>query len=142
MNTNKQLMTRIFERVGQGDGSLFSEHLADNVEMTITGQYSWSQTFKGKESVLNDLYAYVASVTELPRKTIALNIIAEGEYVVVEAKGQMTSKKGIPYNNDYCLIFRLQEGKIIEYKEYQDSTLCERVLGAYPNKGEVRKSLI
>jgi len=29
--TNKQIMTAIFDKVGQGDGSLFSEHLSDDL---------------------------------------------------------------------------------------------------------------
>jgi ketosteroid isomerase-like protein len=44
----------------------------------------------------------------------------------------MMSKAGVPYNNEYCLIYRLRDRKIVEMTEYQDSTLCERVLGPYP----------
>jgi ketosteroid isomerase-like protein len=43
----------------------------------------------------------------------------------------MISKTGVPYNNEYCLIYRLRNRKIVEMTEYQDSTLCERVLGPY-----------
>lgn len=132
--SNKQTMMAIFEKVGQGDGSLFVEHLADEVTMTVTGQYSWSQTFHGKASVLNDLYGYVNQVTQSPRKTRAWNILADGDFVVVEAKGEMTTKEGVPYHNDYCLIYRLQDNKIVEIREYQDSHLCEGVLGPYPRQ--------
>lgn len=51
---NKQLMQEIFARVAEGDGSLFVEHLADDVVIRVSGQYSWSQTFKGKEAALRD----------------------------------------------------------------------------------------
>jgi hypothetical protein len=30
------------------------------------------------------------------------------------------------------MLYRLQNGRIVEMKEYQDSTLCERILGPYP----------
>jgi ketosteroid isomerase-like protein len=50
---------------------------------------------------------------------------------VVEGRGEMTSKTGVPYNNEYCLIYRLREGKIVEITEYNDSALCERVLGPF-----------
>jgi ketosteroid isomerase-like protein len=129
---NKQLMQEIFARVAEGDGSLFVEHLADDVVMRVSGQYSWSQTFKGKEAVLRNLYGVVRDRTTGLRKTIPLRFIAEGDTVVIEARGEMTSKTGAPYNNEYCLIYRLRDRKIVEMTEYQDSTLCERVLGPYP----------
>ena len=128
---NKQLMQEIFARVAEGDGSLFVEHLADNVVMRVSGQYSWSRTFTGKQSVLRDLFGVVRERTTGARKTIPLRLIADGDVVVVEARGEMTSKVGVPYNNEYCLIYRLRDRKIVEITEYQDSTLCERVLGPF-----------
>ena len=127
----KQLMQAIFARVAEGDGSLFVEHLADDVLIRVSGQYSWSQTFKGKEAALRDLYGVVRSRTTGLRKTIPLRFIADGDIVVIEARGEMMSKAGVPYNNEYCLIYRLRDRKIVEMTEYQDSTLCERVLGPY-----------
>jgi uncharacterized protein len=129
---NKQLMQEIFARVADGDGSLFVEHLADDVVIRVSGQYSWSQTFKGKEAALRDLYGVVRERTTGLRKTIPLRFIADGDIVVIEARGEMLSKAGVPYNNEYCLIYRLRDRKIVEMTEYQDSTLCERVLGPYP----------
>lgn len=128
---NKQLMQEIFARVAVGDGSLFVEHLADDVVMRVSGQYSWSRTFTGKQSVLRDLFGVVRERTTGTRKTIPLRFIADGDHVVVEARGEMTSKSGVPYNNEYCLIYRLRDRKIVEITEYQDSTLCERVLGPF-----------
>ena len=52
---NKKLMETIFAGAAAGDRSSFVDALADDVTMTVTGQYSWSQTFHGKESVLRDL---------------------------------------------------------------------------------------
>ena len=129
---NKQLMQEIFARVADGDGSLFVAHLADDVVIRVSGQYSWSQTFKGKEAALRDLYGVVRERTTGLRKTIPLRFIADGDIVVIEARGEMMSKAGVPYNNEYCLIYRLRDRKIVEMTEYQDSTLCERVLGPYP----------
>jgi ketosteroid isomerase-like protein len=128
---NKQLMQEIFARVAEGDGSLFVEHLADDVVVRVSGRYSWSQTFHGKEAVLRDLYGVVRERTTGSRKTIPLRFIADGDIVVIEARGEMMSKAGLPYNNEYCLIYRLRDRKIVEMTEYQDSTLCERVLGPY-----------
>ena len=128
---NKRLLQQIFERVAAGDGALFVEHLADDVVMRVSGQNSWSRTFTGKQSVLRDLFGVVRERTTGTRKTIPLRFIADGDVVVIEARGEMTAKTGVTYNNEYCLIYRLRDGKIVEITEYNDSALCERVLGPF-----------
>jgi uncharacterized protein len=128
---NKKLMQTIFDRLAAGDRALFVDSLADDVTMTVTGQYSWSQTFHGTESVLRDLYGYVASLLR-HRRTVPFRIIADDEWVAVEARGDMVTNAGERYDNHYCLIYRIENGKIREIREYQDSTLCERVLGKFP----------
>ena len=35
--------------------------LADDARWVVTGQYSWSRTFSGKDAILNDLHGYVRS---------------------------------------------------------------------------------
>jgi ketosteroid isomerase-like protein len=132
---NKRLMEKIFAGAAVGDRTLYVDSLADDVTMTVTGQYSWSQTFHGKESVLRDLYGYVASLLK-QRRTVPFRFIADDEWVAVEARGDMVTHTGERYDNHYCLIYRIENGKIHEIREYQDSTLCERVLGPFP---EARK---
>jgi len=130
---NRMLMERIFAGVAAGERTLFVESLADDVTMTVTGQNSWSQTFKGRSSLLQDLQGYLRLLLAEPRRTIPLRFIADGDHVVVEAKGDMMTKDGVRYDNDYCLIYRLERGNIVEIREYLDSALCERVLGKFPS---------
>lgn len=130
---NKRLMQEIFAAVAKGDGALFVESLADDATMTVTGQNSWSRTFTGKASILEDLFGYLRTVLAQPRQTIARRFIADGDFVVVEAKGDMVTRAGVRYDNDYCLVYRLDSGKIVEIREYNDSALCERILGAFPS---------
>src|SRR5882757_6741355 len=122
-----------FRRRYGGDRTLYVDSLADDVTMTVTGQYSWSQTFHGKESVLRDLYGYVASLLK-QRRTVPFRFIADDEWVAVEARGDMVTNAGERYDNDYCVIYRIENGKIREIREYNDSALCERVLGPFPKE--------
>jgi uncharacterized protein len=131
-NENKQLMEKLFAGVARGERELFLEAISDDVTMCVTGQYSWSQTFKGKASLVRDLHGHLRTLLAEPRRTVPFRFIADGDYVVVEAKGDMVTKDGVRYDNDYCLIYRLADGKIVEIREYLDSTLCERVLGKFP----------
>jgi ketosteroid isomerase-like protein len=134
---NKKLMEEIFAAAGNPDPavrdrSLFIASLADDAKWVVTGQYSWSRTFTGKESILRDLHGHVRSLLVERARTIAHRFIADGDHVVVEAKGNNLTKTGVRYDNDYCLVFHLEDGKIKEVREYCDSVLTEKALGPFP----------
>jgi ketosteroid isomerase-like protein len=61
----------------------------------------------------------------------AINLVAEGDYVVAEVRGDVQTKRGQRYNNEYCFVFRFRGDKIAEVVEYCDTDLEERVLGNY-----------
>ena len=136
---NKKLIQDIFAAAANPDPAardraLFVASLADDVTWVVTGQYSWSRTFTGRESVLNDLHGHVRSLLVDRVRTIAHRFIADGDHVVVEARGNNLTKAGIRYDNDYCLVFRLANGKIREVREYCDSVLTEKALGRFPER--------
>jgi ketosteroid isomerase-like protein len=129
---NKRLMENILAAVAAGDRAAYLESLADDVIMRVTGRNSWSRTFHGKASLVRDLYGHLNTLLADGRRTIPLRLIADGDHVVVEARGDMVTKAGVRYENEYCLVYRLECGKIVEIREYCDSALCEAVLGAFP----------
>jgi ketosteroid isomerase-like protein len=138
---NKKLMEEIFASAGNPDPamrdrSLFVASLADDARWVVTGQYSWSRTFTGKEAILNDLHGYVRSLLVERARTIAHRFVADGDHVVVEARGDNVTKTGARYDNDYCLVFRLENGKIKEVREYCDSVLTEQALERFPDARE------
>jgi ketosteroid isomerase-like protein len=129
---NKQLVQRIYADSANRSGTTFVDSIAEDVNWVVTGQYSWSNTFKGREGVMNGLMGHFRSLFAERPRTVAYNFIAEGDFVVVEAKGDNVTKTGVRYDNDYCMVFRLENGRIRQIKEYCDSALVERVLGPFP----------
>lgn len=128
---NKKLMQDIFAGVAKGDPSMYVEHMAEDIIATVTGANSWSQTFSGKDNVRRNLYGYVNSLLA-ERRTIPLRFLADEDWVVIEARGENRTKQQVRYDNEYCLLYRLRDGMIVEVREYLDSMLCEQVLGPYP----------
>ena len=61
-------------------------------------------------------------------KARAVRIVAEDDVVVVEARGEATTKSGKPYNQTYCYVFQLTDGKVRELIEYLDTDLVNQVL--------------
>ena len=58
----------------------------------------------------------------------ATRFIADEDCVVVEARGKNTTKGGNAYDNAYCYVFRLANGKLVEMTEYLDTELVTSVL--------------
>lgn len=132
---NKKLIQQVFTDSANRSGTTFIDHLADDAVWIQTGQCSWSGKFTGKEAITDGLFARLrALLTDRPR-TLAFNFIAEGDTVVVEAKGDNVTKGGERYDNEYCMVWRVENGMIKEIKEYCDTALVERVLGPFPKNG-------
>ena len=133
---NKKLVQQVFADSANRSGTTFADNLAEDASWVVTGQYSWSHEFRGREAIQNGLMGHFRSFFAERPRTLAFNFIADGDYVAVEARGDNVTKTGQRYDNHYCLVFRIENGKIREIKEYCDSTLVERVLGPFP---EARK---
>jgi ketosteroid isomerase-like protein len=131
---NKKLVQQVYADAANRSGTTFIDNLADDAIWIVTGQYSWSHEFRGRDAILNGLMGHFRSFfVERPR-TVAFNFIAEGDYVVIESRGDNVTKAGPRYDNRYCMVYRIENGKIKEIKEYCDSTLVERVLGPFPEQ--------
>ena len=133
---NKKLVQQIFADSAARSGTTFADNLAEDASWVVTGQYSWSLEFRGRDAIQNGLMGHFRSFFAERPRTLAFNFIADGDYVAVEARGDNVTKAGLRYDNQYCLVFRIENGKIKQIKEYCDSTLVERVLGPFP---EARK---
>ncbi|KRR26720.1 ketosteroid isomerase [Bradyrhizobium lablabi] len=130
---NKKLVQQVYADSANRSGTTFLDNLAEDVTWVVTGQYSWSGEFRGREAINNGLMGHLRSLLAAARpRTLAFNFIAEGDYVVVEARGDNVAKSGERYDNQYCMVWRIEDGKIKEIKEYCDSALVERVLGPFP----------
>lgn len=127
---NKQLLQHIFSGLSEGNSKPFIENMAEDLRWTVTGTTRWSKTYEGKQVVLKELFGQLRSRFDAPVRVTAQRFVAEGEHVVVEARGlNNVTKAGTPYNNTYCFVFRLADGKVREVTEYMDTVLAVAALG-------------
>jgi uncharacterized protein len=137
---NKKLVQQIYADSAARSGTTFADSLAEDACWTVTGYYSWSHQFKGRDAILNGLMGHFRSFFAERPRTVAFNFIADGDYVAVESRGDNVTKAGMRYDNQYCMIWRIADGRIKEIKEYCDSTLVERVLGPFPEEKKLSAS--
>ncbi|WP_315802812.1 nuclear transport factor 2 family protein [Bradyrhizobium sp. SZCCHNS3002] len=125
---NKQIVQHVFDELAKSNPQPLLAHLSDDFRFVIMGSGSWSRSYDGKETVLAELFAPLRA--RLGRiTTIPVRLIAEGDHVVVQARGRNTTADGRAYDNSYCNVLRLDNGRITEWVEYCDTLLIEIVLG-------------
>lgn len=125
---NKQIVQEVFAELSNGNGKPFVDVMADDFCWTITGTTKWSKTYRGKQAVLSDLMKPLFAQFADQYTNTARRIIAEDDYVVVECRGRVTTKAGKPYNNEYCYVIRMADGKMCELTEYFDTELVTAAL--------------
>jgi ketosteroid isomerase-like protein len=134
---NKQLMQGVFDELAAGNGQPFMDALADDVRWTAIGTSPWSRTYEGKQTIVAELMRPLFSQFADRYRARATRIVAEDDIVVVEARGQVMTKSGQPYNQSYCYVLRLAEGRVLELTEYLDTDLVNQVLNDPGAPGQV-----
>ncbi len=127
-NENKVFIERLMEARSRRDTKPYLDALADDCIWEIKGTTAWSGRYLGKtemiERVLKPLHGQFTS----PTRIMPSRILADGDIVVVQCKGDATTVTGKAYTNEYCIIFRVGDGQIREVTEYLDTALVDRVL--------------
>jgi uncharacterized protein len=124
---NKEVVRKMGEAKGL-DAMLAT--MSDDVRWTLIGNTKWSGTMNGKQEIVDRLLKPIFAELETPGANTTDNIIAEGDFVVVQshASGRKT-KNGKSYNNTYCIVFKVSDGKIKEITEYCDTELITAAFG-------------
>jgi ketosteroid isomerase-like protein len=132
MNENKRVIEHIYAELALGNSRPFVDALADDVRWSMIGSTAWSGVYEGKEAVLKSLLAPLRAQFAEQYTARAQRLIAEGDLVVAEVRGRVKTTHGRRYDNTYCFIFRLEQGKIREMTEYLDTSLVEAALAPPP----------
>ncbi len=129
VEANKQVAIEFFEAGNRGDMDRCAELLADDIVWTDIGTTKFSGTYEGKQNVAVNLLGPLFGQLKAGIHSDIENIIAEGDFVVVQSSGKAETRDGTPYNNTYCQVMRIADGQIREVVEYMDTALIDAVFG-------------
>jgi len=126
---NKKLIQDMFAELSKGNAEAFLGNLADNIRFTIIGATKYSGTCNGKQELISKVLKPLTDQLEGGIQITVDNLIADGDYVVMQGRGKATTKTGKPYNNTYAQVFRIAVGKVQEVTEYLDTELVTSAFG-------------
>lgn len=127
--TNKQAVLDAYAALNAGDPAGYFARMSDDVQVTYFGSHRFARTFRGKGDIMQNFVPPLRERLEGSIKLHVTNAIAEGDQVVVEAQGESRTKDGRDYNNFYCILLKLKDGKITEIREYMDTELTKAIFG-------------
>lgn len=127
---HKQRMQEVMDAMSQGRVAPLFAAMAEDVSWRWMGVDQWSRTFKGKQMVVDQLFGGATETLAASSRIEVHHLHADGDCVVVEHSGSNELPDGRRYDNNYCWVFRFQDGLIHEVREYMDTRLVTDTFGA------------
>ena len=124
VEANKQVVREFFSAMSDGNLEGALAVLAADIVWTIIGDTPVSKTFRGLKDLEGNLVSEISRRVKLEVGITleVVELIGEGDKVVARVQGTCEAKHG-PYNNTYCHVFTVHDGKIVEDIEYLDTSL-------------------
>jgi uncharacterized protein len=127
---NRATITSIMAAMSRGETRPFGDAMAEDFTWRMSGTTAWSGTYAGKADVQQRLLKSLRDQFATQYKSTPTRILADGDFVVVETRGEVVTKTGKSYNNTYCFVIRMREDKMVELTEYFDTELVTASLEA------------
>ena len=130
---NKELVQSFYEAGNRGDFDACFELIGDDIKWTNIGSTSLSGTYRGKAELMEKLLGPLFGQLKAGISSSIDNLLGEADYVVALTSGTAETTDGRPYNNKYCQVIRIRDGKFIEVTEYFDTELTRSIFGSATN---------
>lgn len=126
---NRRAVLQAFEVKAQnGSNQPLIDLFAEDLVWTIHGSGALCRRYEGREDFVGNCLKVLAARIDGSIRAEVQHCLAEGDRVVLLWKGRGRTIWGDPYHNDYCWIFRFEEGRIAEGSAYIDTHLLDRVM--------------
>jgi uncharacterized protein len=137
---NKAVVRTFIEAFSSGDATTAATCLASD-SVTVAKGFGQLSGVRPREIILATTAAFKDLIPTGLRPTF-ISMTGEGDRVVAEFEGNATLANGEQYNNQYCMVFTLREGKIINVNEYYCTLLADaKILPLLAAVEEQRKAL-
>ncbi len=123
---NKQVVLTFIKAMGEGDAATAAPCLNHDA-YTLAKGFGHFAGVRTYDTILGTIAAFKSLLPDGMDPDI-LSVTAEGERVVVEFEGNARTIEGKDYNNQYCMVFTMRDGRIAQVNEYFCTILADQVL--------------
>jgi ketosteroid isomerase-like protein len=121
---NEKIVRHFFDTLSSGDLEKLRLLLHEDAVwgIMVTGIQGAGDKH-GRKEIIDDFLTPVRVGMFVPGdpKVLIQNLVVQGNYAAVEAKGLGKFKNGKDYNNRYAFFIEIKDDKVIALREYMDS---------------------
>ncbi len=111
-----------------GDGAAIFRILDDDVRWTVIGTTPVSGTYNGRQDFIDRALKPLGARLDGAITPKIVDIIAEGDLVVLLWNGTGRMIDGSSYHNQYSWVMRFKDGKVREGTAYLDTELVNQLI--------------
>jgi ketosteroid isomerase-like protein len=128
----KQVVRRYLAALVAGDVDVIRDSFAPDATWTMHGDLPVAGPWIGRDEIVDTFLVAVGGALFEPgtQRFEFGTLIADGDHVALEWRVQARTAGGDRYDNEYCGIFEVRDGRIAAVREYLDSRYAARVLFA------------
>lgn len=129
---SRLVLQRYLDALVAGEIDTIANSFADDVSWSLHGDLPLSGVRRGRDQVMEFLMSAGSLYAPGTQQFSFGAITAEGERAVLEWRVRgVAAATGLDYDNEYCGVFVIRDGRIAEVREYLDSLHAARTL--YPD---------
>jgi hypothetical protein len=116
-------IAHVFSAWAEGDTKPFFALVDDDVIWTVIGTTPISGRYESKREFLKGAFGRLGPRLEGVPRSKVVNVLVDGDHVVLQWEGTTRSVTGKPYHQTYCWVIRLRDERIVEVTAYLDTEL-------------------
>jgi uncharacterized protein len=111
VEANKSVVRAIYAALETGDRSVFGDSVHPDYVWPFPSKASWSDRYEGQIQIRSRLLGPLFNQFESTYTARLISLIGGGDTVFAEIKGDVGTKSGVRYDNQYCMLFHFRDGK-------------------------------
>jgi uncharacterized protein len=134
---SRQLVSDWYTALQQGDMEGVVGALDENIVVNVLGSSGVSGRHEGRDAFVANAMGPIFAALDPESIEFAKRwqiFAAEGEHVAVLMEGFAAAKNGSRYDNKYCHLHTVRDGKIVELWEFLDTVVVEEAIFDNPLK--------
>jgi ketosteroid isomerase-like protein len=128
---SRQIVSDWYTALQQGDMEGVVGAMDENIIVNVLGSSGVSGRHEGRDAFVANGIGPIFAALEPESVEFAKRwriFAAEGERVVVLMEGFAAAKNGCRYDNKYCHLFTIRDGRIAELWEFLDTVVVEEAI--------------
>lgn len=136
MNEARDVLVQYLGALTDGDVERIRGKFTEDATWRLHGDLPLAGVREGRDEILDFLVSAGALYAPGTQDFTFGEITAEGERAVLEWRVRgVSARTGLAYDNEYCGVFVVRDGRIAEVREYLDTQHAAQVLfGPVPSR--------